>query len=393
MWKPVIKDNALKEAISEKLKEIYVSVKSIDEPSCSLLAGQPGIVLLKSYYFRSDPTQAMDYDWNVQLLFNYFENPQSLNYSMGIAGILRTLQHLEKEEFFDFGDTLKTFDYSIFNDYILNEPTLDYLHGSSGVILSLIEQDSITRPEAFMRNWFSAIEKTREASNDELKWKIDFKYAGTIQQGYCMGLAHGFPSIVLILLKLYKKNPSAEVLLYIKQGLNFILNTKNDDSSEYYFPSRIINSVKAKGRLAWCYGDLTIAWMLYEYARCFDDKTMNDLAIEILKKHSVKHDFKFYDVDDADFCHGSVGIAHVYARMYNHTNIEVFRKTSEYWYRITLEKAHYRDGLAGYKHSTGMNQELVNEYGLLEGVSGIGLSFISAISPVEPKWDSCLLLS
>ena len=79
--------------------------------------------------------------------------------------------------------------------------------------------------------------------------------------------------------------------------------------------------------------------------------------------------------------------------MYNYTGMEAFRETSEYWYKVTFEKAIYPDGFAGYKHGSGMDHKLVNRYGLLEGVSGIGLSFISAISDIEPKWDTLLLLS
>ena len=35
----------------------------------------------------------------------------------------------------------------------------------------------------------------------------------------------------------------------------------------------------------------------------------------------------------------------------------------------------------------------MNEYNLLDGIAGIGLSLISAISSIEPQWDECLLLS
>lgn len=393
MWKPVITDPVLKQAISNKLEQLFEAVKQVEDNNCGLLGGHPGPILFTSYYFRHDPSKISDYNWNIEMLYDYFQNPGSLNYSTGMAGILYTLNHLQQEELFDFGDDLQTFDYSIFNDYILKEPTLDFLHGSSGVIHSLLEQDAIKDHRPFMQQWLSAIERTRETSDDELKWKIDFKYKDRIDKGYSIGLAHGLPSVILILLKWYQKQPDPATLSLIQQGLRFILSWKNEDTSRFYFPSRITNGQRSGGRLAWCYGDLGIAMMLYACGRDLNDKALTDLAIEIFRKHTSIHDYKFYDVDDADFCHGSVGIAHIYARMYNATAIEAFRETAEYWYRTTLEKAIYPDGLTGYKHSYGADHGMANVYGMLEGITGIGLSFISAISSVEPKWDKALLVS
>jgi len=94
---------------------------------------------------------------------------------------------------------------------------------------------------------------------------------------------------------------------------------------------------------------------------------------------------------DADFCHGSVGVAHIFSRFYNYTGNENFRKAAEYYYRKTIDMAVHPDGLAGYKHLT--DDGLVTDYSLLEGISGIGLSLISAVSDIEPQWDQCLLLS
>ena len=54
----------------------------------------------------------------------------------------------------------------------------------------------------------------------------------------------------------------------------------------------------------------------------------------------------------------------------------------------------FDDGIAGFKFWK--TKELggwKNEFALLDGVTGVGLALISAISDIEPKWDECLLLS
>jgi lantibiotic biosynthesis protein len=63
---------------------------------------------------------------------------------------------------------------------------------------------------------------------------------------------------------------------------------------------------------------------------------------------------------------------------------------SNYWYDQTLKMGSRNDGLAGYKFLS--QQGWANEYNLLEGVSGIGLSLLSFLDP-SFSWDECLLIS
>ena len=58
--------------------------------------------------------------------------------------------------------------------------------------------------------------------------------------------------------------------------------------------------------------------------------------------------------------------------------------------------ATFEDGLAGYKtymSTDPQHGEWHSVPGLLEGVSGIGLSLIAAVAEFEPVWDEALLLS
>ncbi len=394
MWEQIIKNDVLFNLVKEKLNEISITLQKINDSNCSLLSGQPGIILFKSYYSKLMQINNYDSEKNVQILFDYFKQPDSLNYSGGIAGVLYTLHHLEKEDFFDFDDNIKNFDYSFFENYITEEETLDYLHGSSGVVLSLLEQNIDAKYNYLFDKWINSISKIREEDNKNLKWKIDLKIEdNTIKKGYCLGLAHGFPSILIILLKLYKRTKSDNILNYINQTINFLLKHQIKDNTDFYFPSQIIDNKELAGQISWCYGDLGVAFALFLSGKQLDDPKLITLAIDVFTKHASKRDYDTYRIIDADFCHGSVGIAHIYARMYGYTNIEIFRETSEYWYQVTIEKAIYPDGLAGYKHAQGPINPAVNEHGLLEGISGIGLSLISAISSIEPKWDNSFLLS
>lgn len=174
--------------------------------------------------------------------------------------------------------------------------------------------------------------------------------------------------------------------------MTFLLNSQNKGEEEFTFSHKLINGKHASGKITSCLGDLGCAMSIYTFGAVFKKPEITALAIELFRKHSNKRDVEKYGIQNPDFCNGSIGIAHFYARMFNNTGLEEFRETAEFWYKITLHKAFFEDGLAGYKHynrTLGFHQN----YGLLEGISGIGLSFISAISTIAPKWDSCLLMS
>ena len=79
--------------------------------------------------------------------------------------------------------------------------------------------------------------------------------------------------------------------------------------------------------------------------------------------------------------------------MYHLTKLEELNIAASHWYNETLKFDNYKDGLAGFKawrpdHEGGPK----SEYGLLEGVSGIGLSLLSAVAETPLNWDECLLL-
>ena len=69
------------------------------------------------------------------------------------------------------------------------------------------------------------------------------------------------------------------------------------------------------------------------------------------------------------------------------------KDAAAYWINQTLCMARFEDGLAGYKTWQGDKRGFQNEYGLLEGIAGIGLALLSFLSDEDPTWDECLLLS
>jgi lantibiotic modifying enzyme len=133
---------------------------------------------------------------------------------------------------------------------------------------------------------------------------------------------------------------------------------------------------------------------LWQASQTLQNKEWERISLDILLHTTTRTNPVKEKVSDGGFCHGSSGIAHIYNRLYQATEINIFKDAAIYWLHDTLDKAKFIDGIAGYKtwHTPKYGGWIMHT-GLLEGVSGIGLVLLSAVGDIEPKWDECLLLN
>jgi hypothetical protein len=397
MWKKVISDKKLQSEMVNKIDEIFNILNNedlINRESTGLLIGQSGILLFHNYYNHYKNIER--YEFNEAIILNLFNNinrVSSYSSCSGWSGLLLSLNTLKADNFINidqdiFIDTKEMLEQSLIL-YSKNK-NHDYLHGSFGVALYLLQQPEIIENKIF-NEWLRMFLAENE-DRDNMLFRKTMVNAITQEEGYCLGLAHGVPSIILIMIKYLEKfdDPLGKEIL--NKSINYLLSNKfpKGQSKKSIFPSLINDDGPLESQLAWCYGDLGCSLALYKAGVFLKEPLLVKQALETLT-HTAKRRSSKELVNDPDFCHGSVGIAHFFSRFYNYTGVEEFREASEYWYTQTIEKAVFKDGLAGYKHIEG--EGLVNRSSLLEGIAGIGLSFMSAISNKEPKWDNCLLLS
>jgi lantibiotic modifying enzyme len=215
--------------------------------------------------------------------------------------------------------------------------------------------------------------------------------------GYNISLSHGIASVIVFLSKVYSLGFSKEKVYGLLDGtVNYLLSQQLDSRKfNSCFPNFDIKSAKPfNSRLSWCYGDLGIGISLFQASLATKNKKLEEKTINLLLHSTKRKDLDENLVKDAGLCHGTAGIAHIYNRMYQYTHNEKFKDSACYWFDETLKMAYYRNGLAGYKAGRPEKQGgAKNEAGFLEGIAGIGLALISAISNIEPTWDECLLLS
>jgi lantibiotic modifying enzyme len=201
------------------------------------------------------------------------------------------------------------------------------------------------------------------------------------------------------LVKLITDRPvfTSKVTPLLSGTVNYIFQQKSATPILSYFPNYSMESCPQShySRLGWCYGDLGISQAILSASGVMENKDWKDTAIKIFIHSGHRKDVRRNSVHDAGLCHGSIGVAHIFCRLYRKTGMEVFNEAAKYWYRKTLEYSIFGDTCAGYKHLIFPDKKRVwvNNFGLLAGITGIGLGIMSYLDHELTSWDECLLLS
>jgi len=371
-----------------------------------LLAGTSGIALFIAYYDRIilqsnslNPRVIEILEHNIKCIDS---GNRAHSICSGISGFGWLCEHLRKmgmlnQEDVEFLDDLDPF---LYNRMMVDikQGNYDYLHGALGVgtyFLARLEKKDVP---TYLHDLLAEVENSGILSeNGGIKWisLLDHK---TGREGYNISLSHGMSSIAAFLIRLHHLNfEKARVDKLLLGTILYILDQMTSvESNISYFPSHSKESSEGNNysRLGWCYGDLGIACILRRVAIALKKPEWENTALEVLCHNADRRNIQENLINDAGFCHGSAGIAHVFLNLYLSTRVEKFKETVDYWLHITLQMAKHPDGLAGFKawHSEGQ-RGFENVDSFLEGIAGIGMVLLSYLKNDEILWDECVMLS
>jgi len=401
-------DEKLKKLLSKKINEIVneIEIEDINNFRFGLLDGKVGLSLFNFYLYRFYNKNQYN-EKATEFLLDTFEiinsNLNSCSFCSGAGGFCWALEHLIQNNFIerdDVEEVLTQLDSILYQKMIkdIDQGFFDYLHGATGIGYYFLKRSK------YLNNCkdyiYDLIEKLYEKSicekDGSIKWEGIF--GAEEKKGYNFSLSHGMASIIVLLSKTLIMGINENKSRILLEGsIKYILKYRNKSSLNSIFPSYICEEEQSSmfnSRLAWCYGDLGIAFALYHGSIALNDSRIEKISINVFLHASNRKDLKKEHIDDAGLCHGTAGIAHIYNRMYRNTGINEFKDTAKFWFNETLKMAKFKDGKAGYQtwHSE-KNGGPKNEYGILEGIAGIGLALHSWVTQTEPTWDECLLLS
>ncbi|HEX2295886.1 MAG TPA: lanthionine synthetase C family protein [Actinomycetota bacterium] len=215
---------------------------------------------------------------------------------------------------------------------------------------------------------------------------------------YNLGLAHGVPGVVAVLAQTHRAGiaPDATATL-VEGGVEWLLSQALPPGERATWPYFIGSGVDPRpARLAWCYGDPGVIASLLAAAGALGRADWEEAALEALARALARPPGSS-DVQGASLCHGAMGLAHLWNRLWQTSGSDALRAGIEYWTARALDLRTHEDGLAGYSvWDPASEQEEggdVQGPGLLAGVAGIALALVAAATDREPTWDSYMLLS
>jgi lantibiotic modifying enzyme len=391
--------------IQEKLLEITNEVRRNNCENTGLLVGHCGITIFLAYVNQlyDDPELTIQMENSLQKSLEIFKlDGAAHSFCSGYAGVCWGVNHLVANGKLDtdvndlFEEIEPYLTITSENDFQKN--LFDFLHGGIGAGIYFLERLPNPIATQHLRKIVYYLEAQKLESGIGIRWMNSFMKLDkqSRETEFNLGIAHGIPSIIYFLSKCYEKNIENEKCAYLlENSINWIIEQRINTKSLSLYPAVVKDNVENKNhsRLAWCYGDLGIAIAIWQAGKALNRQSWKEEAVFIMLHASKRKELDANSVIDAGICHGTAGIAQFFNRFYWETKDPVFKETANYWIDQTLKMARFEGGLAGYKVWRGNDEGWVNDYGLLEGLSGIGLVLYSYISETEPIWDRCLLFS
>lgn len=327
--------------------------------------------------------------------------PPNLNY--GLAGLTVLLNFINNENtYFDEEEFLIDI-YEILTVGCINyikDNNFDFFGGAVGILNILISanQRIPNQITPYLEKIIDII-LTQKISMHSLKSEYEMKlnnYGETIFDqtlNFNNGLAHGLPSIILVLSKLQNTIPNEYIKSLIYDLLNIIINYKNPEINEkealflenIYFEKE--NHYRC--RLAWCYSDLSLGWALLKTGKYLNDESIIKIAEETIE-HTIKMEqsqLLLQKTKQICLCHGSAGNAYIYQRIFEETGNKKFQEKAELW---------EKNAMCNYENGEIFFDPLLNNYtpnfSVMDGLTGFGLYLMARKFPESQAWNTFMLL-
>lgn len=223
------------------------------------------------------------------------------------------------------------------------------------------------------------------------------QWEGSPEGCYNLGMAHGGPGVLALLARAAQHDVRRGTCTrMLAAGARWIQAqvrvTDNETYIGYSVDPRPGRVEQRRSRDAWCYGAPGVSVALLAAAHVLGDPPLADTALA-LARSAAPRDLMRSGVRDASFCHGSSGLAHLYARLYAATGESVFADAAARWTEQTLAFRTAGEGVAGFFYVSSENDKMIRVAGsgFLEGAAGIGLVLLAMSSTEPPAWDRVVL--
>jgi lantibiotic modifying enzyme len=397
-------DYSLHQQITSIAGALYHNIGRVR--SSGLFNGRAGVTLLFAYLAKTLPGgeyEEITHQYLEQLRESLSRKGMTHGLSTGKAGIGYVFQHLhniggiDPAEGPDWDELDRTISLGADRDHSMGN--WDPMHGLVGLGIYFIERHKATGEKRHLEKIVDYIESLAVVENNCHVW-TSRRSEQEEAVAFNFGMAHGMPGLLSFLAQVYElgiRRPTISSL--IQSCMEFLLNQRASRDRLYSFPVSVgatnPESGKAKmqpsWRHGWCYGDLGMANALIHCGRALGQPEWRNKGIAIALR-TTAIPFEYAGCEDAPFCHGTVGLVHQYHRLYQSTQNHRFKEAAEHWLKMTMDH-YYQPGKfpGGYAYrcfDEDENRWISNvNFGLMEGITGIALVFLSYLHDAEPGWD------
>lgn len=210
---------------------------------------------------------------------------------------------------------------------------------------------------------------------------------------YDLGMAHGVAGVITFLAAARDRLESSAASELLDGALGWLGGVRNDPSVGSLYPDIVATRPgqlePRPSRVAWCYGDLGIAWALWCAGRN-SDEALSSTACAVARAAAARP-FERTGVVDASLCHGASGIAHVLGRLASESGDPELLRAATSWCRRAMAMVGDARTLETFARDVDGRREL--DTSLMTGAAGVALAVLAASSDLPPDWDGFLGLS
>ena len=386
IWSPVLA-GPVKDVASRKIREIadIIRNKNHHTNGHGLMTGNAGEALFLYYYcfwtgndelYDIASERFMDGVEHNTVSLTSSTSPLNLHASFydGISGVGWEIAHLLTHQIIEgeISDTMGTVEPWLYRRMIYDtqQNRLDLLQGAAGIGLYAIRRDNRLTKE-YLRRFVK-----------ELSCAV-FEKQGS-DSGTDYSIAKGIGAMILLLIKIgvkYPDIPEVQVLLdyfgkHLAARIQDLLCTK------------VLLDNK---ELGWRDGVLGTLWVAL-CCRAVNPTLCGDLIERVILEYhkQITDSIPF----DSGMAGGLISAAHIINRIYHLTGNRTCREFARILYEKEIEAATFIDPSSGYNVWLTESDGFYGIHtGLLNGLAGIGLALMAAVSDNEPSWDECLMLS
>jgi lantibiotic biosynthesis protein len=207
-----------------------------------------------------------------------------------------------------------------------------------------------------------------------------------------LGMSHGLASIMVFLCRVYEMGIQQKLVRKLLVGTaHYILSKELDFEEEgYHFP----NIVDEKGvtSLGLCYGDMGTAYALLRAGMILEEENLTSKAISIFRNCASRQEFSQAGIKDAGILYGASGVALMFDKVYEMTQIHEFFDIATYWYENIADFDTHSNLTAGFSGFFNQHFKHTN-IAFMEGIAGIGCTLIKYSDRENYNFDELIWLN